>query len=673
MARKPTKEKLLRCSFCNRGQDEVQKLISGPAVHICNECVKLCNEILAENAKENAKFLVEELSRPAEIKARLDVAEYVGREVRLVRAGRYLKGLCPFHSEKTPSFIVFTDRGTFKCFGCGEGGDVFTYVMRRDNVEFPEALRTLAGEVGIELRGERADPQAVQRRKQLLAALAEAARLMHQVLREAPGASHARDYVAARGLSDSAVETFQLGYAPARGSPVVRRLGELGFDPEIIRASGLAQEDEAELRDYFFDRLVFPIWDRRAAVAGFGARAFGDVQPKYLNTRDSEVFTKGHQLYGHHLARDAIRGEGSVVIVEGYMDAIAAHEHGFANTVASMGTALTAEQASLLTSSGARRIILALDADTAGAAATRRGIDVLRESAVYETETSVDFRGLVQHEGRLATDIGIVELPEGEDPDSLIRHDRERWQVLVAEPTPLIDYYFNWALREYDLSSMAGRQHAARDLAPVVAELRDPTVRSNYLRRLADETGIAREQLHELTRRRRPRREARLSEPAEELATDRVEEGLLEYVLQAPPEHLEMVARLDPAYLSDPTLRHILTVVVRMIRDRGGLDLDLMSSHLKDESKARFAAIRERAATNPTPAPYASALQRAALSLRERRIKAELQDADAVSSAGDAVASSREFHERITRLARQLLIVDRAKRELSVLTSGKPG
>ena len=608
-----------------------------------------------------------------EIKARLDVAEYIGRDVRLARAGRYLKGLCPFHSEKTPSFFVFTDRGTFKCFGCGEGGDVFTYVMRRDKVEFPEALRTLAREAGIELRSEPADPQASKRRKGILSALAEAARLMHEVLLEAPEAKHARDYVAERGLTDRVVETFQLGYAPARGSPVVKRLGELGFEPEVIRAAGVAREDEAELQDYFFDRLVFPIWNRRGEVAGFGARAFGDVQPKYLNTRDSEAFTKGHQLYAHHLARDAIRREGSVVIVEGYMDAIAAHQHGFANTVASMGTALTAEQASLLTSSGSRRIILALDADTAGAAATRRGIDVLRESAAYETETTVDFRGLVQHEGRLATDIGVVELPEGEDPDSLIRNHRERWQALVAQPTPLIDYYFGWALREYDLSSMAGRQHAVRDLAPVVAELRDPTVQSNYIRRLAQETGITPEHLHELTRRRRTRRKVRPSEPAERPATDRVEEGLLEYVVQAPPEHLDMVARLDSTYLSDPTLRHVLNLVVRMIRDRGDLDLDIMSDQLDEESQARLAVIRERAAAKPPPEPYANALQRAALSLRERRIKAELQDADAVSSAGDAVASSHEFHERITRLAQQLLIVGRAKRELSVLASGKPG
>jgi DNA primase len=244
---------------------------------------------------------------------------------------------------------------------------------------------------------------------------------------------------------------------------------------------------------------------------------------------------------------------------------------------------------------------------------------------------------------------------------------------LVAEPTPLIDYYFGWAMREYDLSSLTGRQHAARDLAPVVAELRDPTVRANYLRRLASETGTTPESIYELTRRRRARPGPRARGPAAQPTADRVEEGLLEYALQAPPEHLDLVARLDPACLSDPMLRHLLNGVVRMIRDRGELDLDTILNQLDAESQARLTAIRERAATGPPPSPFASALQGAALRLRERRIRAEVQDADTVSSAGDAVASSQEFGQRINRLVEQLQVVDRAKRELSVLTGDRPG
>ncbi len=612
-----------------------------------------------------------------EIKARLDVAEFIGRDVRLTRSGRYLKGLCPFHTEKTPSFFVFTDRGTYKCFGCGEGGDLFSYVMRRDNAEFPEALGALATEAGVELRGERTDPETRSRRKRLGSALTEAARVLHELLLNAPAAASARGYLEQRGVTGASTTAFQLGYAPAHGSPVTKRLRELGVEPEIIAATGVARDDGGELRDYFFDRLVFPIVDRRGDVVGFGARALGDAEPKYLNTRESDVFTKGHHLYGYHLARDAIRQDGTAVIVEGYMDAIAAHEHGFANTVASMGTALTGQQATLLRSSGAKRIILALDADTAGAAATRRGVDVLRESGEYESEAAVDFRGLVRHEDRLATDIAIVELPEGEDPDSLIRSDGPGWTSLLADPTPLADFYFSWAMREHDLSTLAGRQQAVRELVPVVAELRDTVVRAHYFSRLADLSRVPQDELRAMAasaRRRRPRAAQAETPTGGTAAADPLEEGLVEYALRAPPEYLEMVARLDPSFVSDPGLRHLLAVIVRMIQVRGGLDWDAVLAELDETSAARLVRIREHARQAPQleADAFVRALQSAALRLRRRRLEVDWNEATHLRSAGDAVAESPDFRARVERLEQERLNVFRAERELSVLIGGRP-
>ena len=612
-----------------------------------------------------------------EIKARLDVAEFIGRDVRLTRSGRYLKGLCPFHTEKTPSFFVFTDRGTYKCFGCGEGGDLFSYVMRRDNAEFPEALGALATEAGVELRGERADPESRSRRKRLGSALTEAARVMHELLLNAPAAARARGYLEERGVTAGSTTAFQLGYAPARGSPVTRRLRDLGVEPEIILEAGVARDDGGELRDYFFDRLVFPIVDRRGDVVGFGARALGDAQPKYLNTRESTVFTKGHHLYGYHLARDAIRQDGTAVIVEGYMDAIAAHEHGFANTVASMGTALTSQQATLLRSSGAKRIVLALDADTAGAAATRRGVDVLRESGEYEAEAAVDFRGYVHHEGRLVTDIAVLVLPEGEDPDSVIRQSPESWTRLIEGSTPLIDYYFAWALREHDLTSRAGRQRAAGDLNPVVSEIQDPTVRSAYFNRLSRETQVPVEQLELMAasaRRRRPRAAEEERPTGDTAAADPVEEGLVEYALHAPPEYLELVARLDPGFVSDPGLRHLLAVIVKMIQVRGGLEWDAVMAELDETSAARLVRIREHAQQAPRleADAFVRALQSAALRLRRRRLEMDWNEATHLRSAGDAVAESPDFRARVERLEQERLNVFRAERELSVLIGGRP-
>ncbi len=604
-----------------------------------------------------------------EVKSKIDVGEFIGRDVRLRKSGRYLKGLCPFHTEKSPSFFVFADRGTFKCFGCGEGGDVFSYVMRRDHSEFPDALRELARDTGVELRGRGADPEASKQRKRKLAVLEEAGRVMHELLINSAGASKAREYLAGRGLAADTIETFGLGYAPAQGSPVAKRLREIGYESELIRDVGLARDGDRGMRDYFFDRLVFPIWDRRGAIVGFGARALGDAEPKYLNTPDSDVFRKGDHLYAFHMASAPIRQEGSAVIVEGYMDAIAAHEQGFANTVASMGTALTAEQAKALTSSGARRIVLALDADAAGAAATRRGADVLRESADYQTESSVDFRGLIRHEGRLATDIVIVELGEGEDPDAVIRADPDRWRSMLAAPTPLADYYFRWALREHDVTTLAGRDQAVRELAPIVAELQNAVVRSHYLDRLSELSGVPTEELRRLVGARRPRR-GRPEQPSRPANSgDRVEEGLIEIALQAPASHIRLVARLDPAYVSDPALRHVLSRVVSQAAEGGNVDWPGLKEELDEPIRTRMIELMEREGRTPPidEGKYAAELQSAALRLRERRIEAELGEADAVRASDDEAAASRDFQALVARLHQQKLSVDQAKLELSVL------
>ena len=421
-----------------------------------------------------------------EVKARLDAVEYIGRDVRLQRAGRNWKGLCPFHNEKTPSFFVFPDRGSFKCFGCGEGGDLLTFVMRRNRIEFPDALDELAREAGIEIQRGPADPERRGRQDAMLGLLGEAQKFLHRQLLESPAAEEARVYVKTRGLADATVTKFGLGYARSSGSPLLTHLRTLGFEVGAIEAAGLARSDERGVRDYLFDRLIFPIWNRSGAVVGFGGRTLRDIEPKYLNTRDSEVFTKGHLLYGYHLARDAIREEQTAVIVEGYMDVIAAHEAGFTNTVASMGTSLTQQQARMLTTSGASRVVIALDADAAGAAAARRGLDVVREAGDYESGTTVDVRGLVRHEDRLTTDIGIAELPVGDDPDSLVRSKPQRWLDLIGNPTPLADFAFRWAGNQHDLTGLSGRRAAMRELLPIVAEISDAVVRAHYFSRLSE-------------------------------------------------------------------------------------------------------------------------------------------------------------------------------------------
>ena len=602
-----------------------------------------------------------------EVKARLDAVEYIGRDVRLQRAGRNWKGLCPFHSEKTPSFFVFPDRGSYKCFGCGEGGDLLSYVMRRNRIEFPDALGELAREAGIEVQRGPADPERRSRQDAMLALLAEAQKFLHRQLLESPTAEEARVYVRTRGLADKTVAQFGLGYASAHGSPLLAHLRRLGFKDDAIEAAGLARSDERGVRDYLFDRLIFPIWNRSGDVVGFGGRTLRDIEPKYLNTRDSEVFTKGHLLYGFHFARDAIREERTAVIVEGYMDVIAAHEAGFVNTVASMGTSLTTQQARMLTTSGASRVVIALDADAAGAAAARRGLDVVREAGAYESGTTVDVRGLVRHEDRLTTDIGIAELPAGDDPDSLVRSRPQRWRDLIATPTPLADFAFRWAGGQHDLSGLSGRRSAMRELLPIVAEISDAVVRAHYFGRLADLSGVPADELRRLAardgRRGAPRaaaqttRETTTGTPA---LMDRLEEGLLRCVARAGAQDVDLISRLDSALLTDPAARHILARIVAEARQHHELDWGRITATLDPMSQQQLAAVLEHAADIPGGAALSVELQFATLRLRERRLNAELEETR-LAADGDA---AEPITARRQELISEMDSVHRAKLEL---------
>ncbi len=605
-----------------------------------------------------------------EVKVRLDAVEYIGRDLRLQRAGRNWKGLCPFHGEKTPSFFVFPDRGSFKCFGCGEGGDLLSYVMRRDRLEFPDALGELAREAGIEIQRGPADPERRGRQDSMLGLLATAQKFLYRQLQDSPAAEEARVYVRTRGLADSTLEQFGLGYASAHGSPLLAHLRKLGFKDDAIEAAGLARSDERGVRDYLFDRLTFPIWNRSGEVVGFGGRTLRDIEPKYLNTRDSEVFTKGHLLYGYHLARDAIRRERTAVIVEGYMDVIAAHEAGFTNTVASMGTSLTPQQARMLTTSGASRVVIALDADAAGAAAARRGLDIVREAGAYEAGTTVDVRGLVRHEDHLTTDIGIAELPEGDDPDSLVRSKPQRWRDLIAKPTPLADFAFRWAGGQHDLSGLSGRRAAMRELLPIVAEIGDAVVRAHYFGRLAELSGVPADELRLMARRdgrRGAPRAAAQAQPDDAagsgLSMNSLEEELLTCVARADGAAVDLVGRLDPELVSNPVAQHLLKRIVAEAAEHRSIDWDRIDDSLDSISKRQLAAVRAVADQIGDGAiDVHIKLQQLTLRLRRRRIDDELEEA--MLAARDSAEPSEQITARRQALLHETFSNSAAMHEL---------
>ncbi len=343
-----------------------------------------------------------------EIRARIDIAAFIGAHVPLKKRGNDLVGLCPFHAEKTPSFHVHPDRGFFKCFGCGAGGDVITFVQKSENVGFVDAVRALASKAGVELEPE--NPRAARSRSER-EAMYEANRLAAayfvRMLADDRGAA-ARAYFRERGFSDATVERFSLGYAPDSWSGLVSELERNQIDLALAAKAGLVKSGQRGYYDFYRNRLMVPTYSTTGEVIAFGGRAIGEGEPKYLNTATTPVYTKGHHLFALNLARRAAQSDRTLVVVEGYFDCIALHQAGFENTVAALGTSFTAEQAAELRKY-ADYVFLCFDGDAAGSAAATKAIDV--------ASIGIEHTGL---------SVRIVLLPPGDDPDSFRSQPRGR-------------------------------------------------------------------------------------------------------------------------------------------------------------------------------------------------------------------------------------------------------
>jgi DNA primase len=452
------------------------------------------------------------MSTVDDIKARLDIVSYISQYVTLRKSGRYYKALCPFHTEDTPSFIVNEERQTWRCFGaCAEGGDIFSFAQRFHNWTFVEALQSLAQQAGIEVHHHH-HPQGREQTRRLRELLMAAARYYHKALVEWRGGSEVRDYVTiGRGLTPETIGDFQLGYAPPSASMMTDRLLREGFSEQEIIAAGIAVKSSAgQLRDFFHHRLLIPIKDEYGVVVGFGARALTDDQkPKYLNSPQSALFDKSHLLYGLSRAGNAIRSTGVAVVVEGYVDVLAAHQADFTNTVAQMGTALHEQQAQLLIKSGAHSLVLALDGDAAGQEATWRG--VMRLAGKVE--------------------IGVVPLPDGLDPDKVIR-DRgaDVWSAWTEQPIPAPLYLITAACNRA-ADTTRERERVARQLLPVLTACESDLVRRDNLQRLGHRLRIPVETL--LVWAAEPGQEARGQQRAVQIVTEPARSPLERAVLGA--------------------------------------------------------------------------------------------------------------------------------------------
>lgn len=418
------------------------------------------------------------------IRARVDLAQIVGETVALKPAGRgQLKGLCPFHGERTPSFHVHVERGFFYCFGCGAKGDVFDYVMRTQGLEFRDALQLLGERVGIEVRGA---PAGQGRRRDLLeineAALAWFVGML-------PGTSGS-EYLRRRGLTDETVRDWGLGYAPDGWDGLLKHMLTRGVRDDDLLAAGLITENERGRRyDRFRGRVMFPLRDALGRIVGFAGRLLDDGVPKYLNTPETALFKKGELLYGLDRARAAIRESGEVVVVEGYMDVLALHQTGFGNAVAALGANLTVEQADLLARLDAHRVLLAFDADDAGQRAVLAGL-----------EQSVGRRFLVQ----------AVRLPSGKDPADAVlagETDREAFAAALRSGVSEVAFRFERVLAQHDAGTPRGQRAVLLELLPALQprDVVDP-VAAELRRLVVDHLGLDASRLDAWLASQRPQR-----------------------------------------------------------------------------------------------------------------------------------------------------------------------
>ncbi len=427
-----------------------------------------------------------------DIKSRLDIVEVISGYTSLQRSGRNFKACCPFHQERTPSFIVNQERQSWHCFGaCATGGDVFGFTMKAENLEFPEALQRLAQQAGVTLPSrERREEQDVAYR------VNEAARdYFQQYLASSLGAD-TRGYIERRGISKDSVGKFQLGLSPRDGQGLLTYLQRHEFSPEQAVHAGLAHRNQdGGYRDAFRGRLMIPIRNGQEELGGFGSRALDDSTPKYLNTARTPVFDKGRILYGLYLAKESARQQG-IVIVEGYMDAIMAHQHGYDNVVASMGTALTEHQVAevrRLTD----RVTMALDADVAGQQATLRSLEsswqVFQRRVVGRSGGTT----LLQRQDDLK--LKVVTLPEGKDPDEFIRQFPERWPELVNQGVPLFEYLLPAVSAQVDTATPQGKARMVELLFPFIAAIQEPIQQDHYFQMLAAHLGVSEETLKNST------------------------------------------------------------------------------------------------------------------------------------------------------------------------------
>jgi DNA primase len=561
------------------------------------------------------------------VRASADIRAIVTDYIPLKKSGSRYRALCPFHTEKTPSFYVDAEKQLFYCFGCGAGGDVFKFLMLYEKVEFPEALRTLAGRYGIPIP-EPGGP--VNSDRQTVLAINRRASAYFREQLQRPAGERARTYLNARGIERDAVDRFALGYAPDTWSGLKGHLAGSFQEAQALMAGLLAKKEETgRTYDRFRDRVIFPIVNLAGEVIGFGGRLIEGGEPKYLNSPETAAFNKGENLYGLALAREAVRKEGHAVLVEGYLDVIALHQAGIAHAVATLGTGFTAGHVRLL-KRFTDRVVVNFDPDAAGRAATRRSLEVLLENGF---------------------EVNVVTLPAGKDPDLFVRENgAETYRARLAGSLPYIEYLTREVGGRLDLSTGRGKVEALNEILPFLARLDNPVRRAGYIEMIATVLGIedrlVLQELKEAVReRRRGLGPAVSAAAAQASGVSEAESRLLRAMMDAAPVRVALLAELEEEDLERSRIAEIVRTIRSLSETREEVTYPRVVTRLSDDARdimTRIAAVPHPPATLEEGRGCLMALRAARFQRQMGAIQKRLE------SGGDAAETDDLLRRKVT-------------------------
>ena len=459
----------------------------------------------------------------SEVKQKMDIVEVISDYIALQKAGRNFKALCPFHSEKHPSFFVFPEQQTWHCFGaCGTGGDVFSFVMKKEGIDFGQALRLLAQRAGITLSSPQISKNAEDEKRERLFQINEAAAEYYRhLLLNTKAGEPARAYLSKRKITPETMEKFRLGFSPDSWEALKKFLMGKGYkERELSEAGLIIEKDGGNFYDRFRNRLMFPICDIQGRVTGFGARVLDESLPKYINSPQTPIFDKSGSLYGIDKAKSFIRQKNFLIIVEGYIDVLTAHQYGWQNVIASMGTSITEKQVAICKSL-TKNIALALDADAAGEEATLRSAEV--------SARSLD-----------KAEVKAILMPQGKDPDEVISEDPALWQNVVEEAQPVLDFALESVTSRVDINKAKDKFLAVQKLLPLIYGIKGPEQQSHYVRKLAHILNLSDSSIttdlaeSKFRQKKQPAWATSQSHFAHQLVSNPVEEYCLALLLQYP-------------------------------------------------------------------------------------------------------------------------------------------